>query len=599
MAEISKTRTISYANKDFDGFKRDLMRFAKAHLSGSFENFNESSPGMALLELNAYVGDVLAYYIDDSFNELRQQTARRLENVVANAKAKGYVPTGRVPARGLVHVAVELPATTVNGQLIPDDSYTPSLMKGSAFTSQNGVVYETVTDMHFSATIDRQITGSRFSSTTGLPTHFAVRKPVEVIAGETTTDSFTIGEFQRFRSVELSYSDVIEVIDVFDSDGNEWHQVDYLAQDWVFVDSDNTGDDADAVPYVMKLEATPRRFVVDRDVVTGKSTLIFGSGDGTDYDDVLVPNAADMALPFAGRSAFSPPSIDPRNFVATSTMGLGPYSTTLTVRYRVGGGSETNAAPRMIKNVSRADLSFATTGLNATTKGAVESSIACVNLTAIDGGREAETVQEIKNNSSAFFAAQSRAVTVEDYIARVMSIPQRYGKPARASVRPGFDGAIEVRVVAQDSDDAFSRATSTLKKNIATYLKKFRMMTDRVRVMDANVINLKCSFGVVISSKEDRNEVLLNCINTLSDLLDTSRMQVGQPIIVSELASAVQSVKGVISVYEMMLTPLLGGQYSRTSFDASAWLRDEILHCPPDAVFEVKFPKKDIVGSGK
>lgn len=599
MADVTKARTISYVNKDYDSFKRDLMRFAKAHHTGSFENFNESSPGMALLELNAYVGDVLAYYIDDSFNELRQQTARRLENVQANAKSKGYRPTGKVPARGKVHFAIEVPATTVNGQVVPDDSYTPVLLKGSAAVGQNGVTYETVEDCFFTASIDRQITGSQFSATTGFPTHFAMRKPIEAVAGLTKTEDFVVSEFKRFRSIELSYSDVIEVIDVFDSDGNEWREVDFLSQDWVFADDTNDSSDGADVPYVMKLEAAPRRFIVDRDVVTGKTKIVFGSGDGNSLDDALVPNAADMALPLAGRSTFTPPALDPRNFVATSAMGLGPYSTTLTVKYRIGGGRDTNADAKTIKTVSRASMAFSTTGLAALTKGAVESSIACVNLFPLDGGREAESVQEIKNNSSAFFAAQSRVVTAEDYVTRVMSLPARFGKPARAGVTVASDGVIELRMVAQAADGTFSKATSTLKKNVATYLKKYRVMTDRVRVMDAEIIDLKLDFGVVVSSKEDRNEVLLNCITTLSDALDWSRMQIGQPIIVSELEAIVQGVKGVISVYDMKFKPALGEPYSRTSIDIDAWQKDKILRCPRDAIFEVKFPKKDIVGSAK
>src|SRR5271157_1837511 len=93
--DFFKDNSIKYLNRDFKGFKRDLIRFSQAHHSGVFQDYNEASPGMALLELCAYVGDVLSFYQDMQFNELKQDTARQVDNVVSFARSLGYRPAGK------------------------------------------------------------------------------------------------------------------------------------------------------------------------------------------------------------------------------------------------------------------------------------------------------------------------------------------------------------------------------------------------------------------------------------------------------------------------------------------------------------------------
>ena len=255
MADFLKERTL---NKDFEGFKRDLMEFTKAHFSGVFQDYNEASPGMALLELNAYIGDALAFYIDRSFSELKQDTARQYDNVVSFAKSVGYTPKGNRAARGKSYMLVELPATTnQNGEVIPDNTFAPVLRKGAELGGPNGTTFETLDNVHFSSSVGRQVTGSRFDSVTGQPTHFAVRKLVDITAGQTQTDVVTVGNFEQFKTIELENDNVLEIISVTDSDGNEWYEVDYLAQETIFDSAVNNEDDASEVPYTLKLLTVP------------------------------------------------------------------------------------------------------------------------------------------------------------------------------------------------------------------------------------------------------------------------------------------------------------------------------------------------------
>jgi hypothetical protein len=603
--DVKKERIVSLTNRDFKSLKRDLINFGRAYASGSFTDYNESSPGMAILEFLAYVGDGLHFMLDQAFNE-SGEGATQLENVIALAKARGYRPQGKRPSVGTLHWAVEVPATVDSfGRVVPDDAYTPTLLKGSQGMAQNGTLFETLEDIHFTASLGREVTGSRFDSNTGMPTHFAIRKYVDVIAGKTVTETFTITEFQQFRRIDLSYEDVIEVIDVFDEEGNEWFEVDYLAQDWVFTSDTNPGDDGVSVPYVLKLQSAPRRFIVDRNIATGVTSLVFGSGDGVSYDDELIPNVASYALPLAGRRTFNSFNIDPQNFLKTRSLGLSPHNTTLTVRYRVGGGSETNVPARSVRQPIVVNLSFASTGLDPLKKGAVEASIGCINLSSMKGGGPAETIKEIKANSAAFFASQSRAVTREDIAARVLSLPSKFGAIEKVFVKPTEAGrySYDVHILSSDADGNLTTATPTLKSNLATYLKKFKMLTDGVNILDASILDIRVYFGVVVASGKNRSEVLLNCATRLQEYFRRDNMQIGQPIVVSDVVGVLQSIHGVVSVYEVSFTNVFGVtdglSYSDDRFAITDNLRDGMLICPTGAIFQVKYPTRDIVGSAR
>lgn len=598
-------RSISLLNRDFRGFKRDLLTYGKAYATGSITDYNESSPGMAMLEFAAYVGDGLSYYLDYAFNE-SGDGAVEVENVQSNAKQLGYRPLGKRPSVGTLHWAVEVPATVdLQGRVIPDDAFTPILLKGSQGVAKNGTIFETLEDVHFTASLGREVTGSAFDAVSGAPTHFAIRKQVDVVAGRTIEESFTISDFAQFRKIQLGQPDVIEIIDVFDSQENEWFQVDYLAQDWVFVNQTNLNDDADNVPYVMRLQSAPRRFIVDRDITSGISTMIFGSGDGLSYDDELVPNVAAYSLPLAGRSSLSSFSIDPQNFLRTRSLGLSPHNTTITVRYRVGGGEETNVPARAIRQAAAARLSFPSSNLDPMKKGRVEGSVGCINLSSMGGGGPPETVREIKANGAAYFAAQNRAVTREDIIARVLSIPAKFGRPEKVFVKTSEDSqfSYDVHVLSIDSEGYLTRAYPTLKSNIATYLKKFRMLTDGVNILDANILDLRCHFGILAAPGKNRSEVISNCILVLQERLRLEMMQIGQPIIISDIISLLQSVAGVVSVYELTFTNVFGVidglSYSDSRFNISDSLRDGMLICPPEAIFQMKYPSKNIIGSAR
>lgn len=601
---IKKQNIVSLLNRDFAGLKKDLIEYSKAYASGSFTDFNESSPGMTILEFCAYIGDNLNFYLDQAFKE-SGDSATQLENIQANAKMRGYRPLGKRAASGKMAVAIQVPATTDNiGNVVPSDSYTPSLLKGSQAVSKNNKFFETLEDIDFTASLGRNVTGSQFDSDTGLPTHFAIQKFVNITAGKTVTENFSINEFERFKKLELSQEDVIEIISVFDSSGNEWFEVDYLAQDWVFTSKTNENLDNSAVPYVLKLKTVPRRFIVDRDIVSNRTKLIFGSGDGVNFDDELIPNISSYSLPLAGRKSFSSISIDPVNFLNTRSLGLSPYNTIITVTYRVGGGADTNVPARSINQMSSAIFSWASTSLDAVKKGAVEGSIGCLNLESTSGGGETETIFEIKSNASAHFSSQQRIVTREDIISRVVSLPSKFGKIEKAFVENASNTlSYNIYILSSDENGNLSFASQTLKNNLVEYLKKYKILTDGINILDAKILNIKLNYGIVVDPGKNKSQILLACNRELKKYFSKEKSQIMSAIVISDIISIINNVNGVSSVYEVSFTNVFGTvstfEYSNEKFSIAEYLKDGMLMCPQRSIFEIKYPEKDIVGSAK
>ena len=75
---------INYTSKDFSTIKADLIEYTKSYFPDTYKDFNETSPGMMLIELASYVGDVLSYYIDYNYKESLPSTLYQKLNNPSN-----------------------------------------------------------------------------------------------------------------------------------------------------------------------------------------------------------------------------------------------------------------------------------------------------------------------------------------------------------------------------------------------------------------------------------------------------------------------------------------------------------------------------------
>jgi hypothetical protein len=437
----NRGKDIKYLNKDFSAFRDNLIEFSKTYFPKTNTDFTEASPGMMFIEMSSYIGDVLSYYIDDTFKESLITTAEDLENVVALAHALGYKPKVTAPATTLMSVYQIVPAVGSGILNEIDTKYLLRIRQGMEIESKDESIKFITTDIiDFSDTTDRDITVYQRDANTGEPTLYLVKKYVQAISATSKEATFEFGSYTPFQTINLSDTNIIEVYDVRDSNNNKYYEVPYLAQEMVFLDYANTELNdpdlvqfKDSVPYILKTLKTPRRFVskVNPDLST---TLQFGAGDPSASDEQLIPNLKNVGLGLPNSIKRLEESFDPTNFLKTKTYGTSPSNTSITVKYYVGGGILSNIESGQLTRITSIVYDNDYGDLNQSqiaTYNSLKNSVAVTNEIPASGGRGSETLEEIRQNALANFGSQNRAVTTKDYQVRALSMPPKYGSVSK------------------------------------------------------------------------------------------------------------------------------------------------------------------------
>lgn len=603
-----KKRALKYLNRDFESFKRDLVEHLRIYFPDTVQDFNESSVGMMLVEMVSFIGDNMSFYLDKRFNETFIETATEKKNLFKHAKQLGFKPFGKTSATGVVDGFLVVPVTASNEELIPDMRFAGTIKRGAKLKSGAGETYETLLDTDFS-TIDPRdsnLVQVADRDSDGNPTTFALKKEeIEVKAGETKTTTFSVGAYEAFKRLTIPEDDVLEILKTTDSEGNEWFEVDFLAQDTIFDGVANTGDDAEDVPFTLKLKSVPFRYETEFDIDANRTTLIFGTGDAEVFDGELIPDLGDLSLPLFGKDTFTDFFLDPQNFLKTRTLGLAPVNTTMTVQYRVGGGTITNAGAGEINTVADSTFDIGDSTLDATTVQDVGNSFSVLNSRPIQGGKDESSVEEIRALISANHASQGRAVNAEDFVARTLSMPSRFGSVFRANAKVSAlnKNAVELVVLSQNALGQVTVAPSDLKTNLKRYLSRFRMMTDAIEILDGEIINAAVNFEVLTNPDFNKTEVIASAIEDLQEFFEVEKWQINQPVNLTDIYRLLSNVEGVLSVIAIDLSNRVGNfdsrSYSTTVHNIRENTRNGIIYSKENAIIEVKFPNKDITGVAK
>jgi len=656
-------RDIKYLNKDFAKFRQNLIDYAKAYFPKTYSDFNESSPGMMFIEMASYVGDILSYYTDDTLKESLMLYAEDKENVIALASYLGYKPKVTSPAIVKLSVYQLVPATGSGSTIRPDYDYSLRIKEGMVCESNGGIIFRTTELLDFNDETDREVVVYQRDSNTNEPTQYLIKKYVNAISAELKTTSVQFGTAQQFSQIRLADTNIIDIYDVRDSNGNKWYQVPYLAQEMVYVDyptSEQTDKDLaqfkDSVSSVLKLIKTSRRFTtkVNEDNTT---SIIFGGGNSTSSDETLIPNFKNVGLGLNSSIDRLGASFDPSNFLKTKTYGQAPANTTLTVSYLVGGGVESNVASKEITRINSISFDEDTSVFGSAELALynrMKASVAIENELPGRGGRGAESIEEIRENSLANFGSQNRAVTRKDYQVRALSLPPKYGGVAKAYCAPDgeldnnspssilnnpdsleeFAGlvqslgkqnlteqqtkdelrkflsgkknnineknnpfAINLYVLGYDSSKYLTSLNKAIKENLKTYLGEYRMLTDGVNVIDGFIINIGVDFEIRVYGGYNKREVLTRCINELKDYFNIDNWTFNMAINISEIELLIAGVEGVQSVPKCEITNKCLGNYSSHSYNIQDATKGKMVYPSLDpSIFEVKFPNKDIKG---
>ena len=644
----NRGKDIKYLNKDFAEFRGNLIEFAKTYFPQTYSDFNESSPGMMFIEMASYIGDSLSYYVDDTLKESLMVHADDIENVISLAQYLGYKPKVSSPSVTTLSVYQLVPSTGTGANNTFDETYLLKIKEGMVLESSNGVSFITQDVVDFSDSTDREITIYQTDSVSGETSFYLVKKLVKVISAEIQEQKFTFGAFEPFQSISLTDTNIIDIYDVRDSNGNKFYEVPYLAQELVFVDYPNTeSNDPDlfqfksTVPYVLNTLKTSRRFVkqINPDSTT---TIQFGAGDPTANDETIIPNLKNVGLGLPNSISKLEESFDPTNFLKTKTYGTSPSNTTITVKYLVGGGVESNVKKGTITQIRNTEFEEDTTLFTPTQLAiynSAKNSIAVDNEVPATGGKGGDTIEEIRQNALANFGSQNRAVTAKDYEIRTLSMPTKFGsvakayatadgtldnnspssilsspqalneftelvmsfvekpdnqEPNRGSVKQEIQKylsgktsndneknnpfAINLYLLGYDSDKKLTNLNRAVKENLKTYLSEYKILTDGVNINDGFIINIGVEFEVITLKNYNKSEVLSNCITELQNYFNIDNWTFNNTINLSELELIVANVDGVSSVPKLKIVNKCGGQYTSNSYNIEAAIKDKILY---------------------
>ena len=636
-------KKVKYIGRDFGSIRQNLIEFAKSYYPTAYNDFNESSPGMMFIEMASYVGDMLSYYVDNQYRETLLHSAEEKKNIFKIAQSFGYKPNLSTPSSAICDITLEVPALTIDSDdYEPDLSYALKVNADSIFSSKGGRSFRLMDDVNFafSSSFDTRV-DKVSKSENDIPTHFTLTKKATLESGFKTSEDFVFSDAVKFDKIILSKDNVIEVTSVIDDDGNNWYEVPFLAQDTVFQDVENNNvnspdvsANSSAAPFLLKLIKTANRFTryIRSD---GKTELRFGAGTSTNADEEIIPNPDNVGSSLGTGLSKLDSSFDPSNFLKTKAFGQAPGNITLTVTYTYGGSQIDNVVSGEIVNLDTLATTLDDTGLDTTKVKETKERLSITNTEPATGGSGGESPEEVRQNAAAHFASQNRAVTKEDYVIRVYSLPQKYGAVAKVflvqdeqlevntqtimkrgkivkqpntSVIPN-PLALNMYVLGYDGTKKLVALNDVVKQNLRVYLSQYRLVTDAINIKDGYIVNIGVRFSIITQRGFNKNEVLLKCIEAVKKHFNTDDWQIGQPIILSDIAYKISLVDGVASVVppeddnpNKQLVVIENKYktedgYSGHVYDIQSATKDGVVYSSLDpSIFELKYPNTDIEG---
>lgn len=628
-------KDVSLLGRDFGEFRKNLIEFSKNYFPNTYNDFNESSPGMMFMEMASYVGDVLSFYTDTQLRESLLTTAEEKANLFNIVSTLGYQPKNIVPASVTLDVFQLIPAKGSGDNVRPDFDYAMTLNEGMIVgsTDFSQVEFTTVSSVDFafsSSFSPTEVSVYQIDENTNEPVYYLLKKQVRATSGKEVTKTFEFGSPKIYDKIRIVDDNIIRVKSIYDSDDDRWTRVPYLAQDTVFEQIENNEDNSTNfyqyrgnTPYLLDLNRVPKRYTT-RFEDNGTLVVQFGAGISANADEEIIPNPDNVGSALYTEHQNLDTSLDPSNFLYTKTYGAAPSNTTLTVTYVVGNGVIDNVPAKDLINV----ISSTTTlkneiNLNQAVVSFIRGSLACTNPEPAIGGKTTETDDEIRQNAMAFFGAQNRTVTREDYVMRCYAMPPQFGSVAKAYLVQDYqlenrklDGepisteipnplALNLYTLGYDNNKSVTPLNPATKYNLKNYISYHRLLTDAVNIKDAHIVNIGVSFEIIVLPEYNSNEVLLRAINRMKEYFNIDNWKINEPINLSNVYVELDKVEGVQTVVRpdrdgkggLQIYNKFNGNYSPNKYSTLTATKNGIIYPPKDpSIFEVKYPNTDIRG---
>jgi hypothetical protein len=606
--KLRQKRQRSYLGKDFDSLRDNLATYAKSYYADQIKDVSENSVAGMFIDMAAYTGDVLSYYLDYQFNELDLASATDVNNVERLVRRTGVKIGGASPAILNVNFYAIIPATVVGSSYIPNQQYLPIIRAGTQVTSNSGIVFELTEDVDFGKLDSNGNLIAAFKiyslDASGNPAKFVLKAVGICSSGRVANETFTIdSNFVPFRSITLTNQNVSEIISVSDLDGNQYYEVESLTHDVIYKSVTNKKSDSGVVEDALSVIPAPRRFISNTSRVTGKTTITFGSGNADSLDDDIIPDPSEIALPLYGsKKTFNKVSIDPNTLLQTRSLGISPTNTTISVSYRYGGGLNNNVGSGTINSITKLIHNFppSTPSSMAST---IRATFEVDNTETAVGGEDALSLEDLRALALSYANAQNRIVTKQDAAARVYTMPSNFGRVYRAGFRPNPINPLStlMYVVSRNSNGQLVLSSDTLKINLSKYLNEFRLISDAIDIVDSSIVNIRVKYTVTLNPVAVKNTTLLMINQSLKDYFNIKNFQIDQSIVTSDIMNILLNTDGVLSVsnltFENVNGVVNGTEYSDVIFNVPLNTFNGMIVPPPGGIFEVRYPDFDIIGN--
>jgi hypothetical protein len=598
-----KVVPIKYTSRDYQSIRNDLINHAKRYYPDSFRDFNEASFGSLMVDTVAYVGDILSFYLDYQVNESFLDSAIEYKNVLRLGRQMGYKFKGAGAATGMMTFYLLVSSRDAAEGIGPDLNYLPILEKGSVFGSADGNSYILIEDVNFNPTSQDLEIVAAAEDGGGKTTSWAIRAHGQVMAGQLVTDNITVGAFRRFFKTPVAGRNIIEILSVTDAEGHEYYEVEHLSQNTIYIPVTNKGTDRDTVKQIMKPVIVPRRFVIQKE--KNITFLQFGYGSEANLKSNLIADPGNASLELHGKTYVSDTSFDPFKLTKTSKFGVGPADTTLTVRYLITNGANSNASVGSVTKVVTPYFSFPKElegiTLNVSKKQNVRSSLEAINEDQIIGSVSIPSSEELKVRIFDHFATQKRAVTRQDYVSMIYNMPPKFGSIKRAAIyqdQDSFKRNLNLYIISEDSTGNLITTNSTIKNNLKTWIRSYRMINDTIDILDAKIINFGVEFTAITAKDANKIGILDTVTRLLKENFASVKMEIGEPLYVSDIYKIINLIPGVIDTIDIKIVEKVGGSYSDVDINLKSLLSADgrTITVPDNVILELKFPTRDIKG---
>ena len=591
-----------YLSVTFDEIKEKLLERAKTYYPDTYNDFNKTSFGSLMFDLVAMVGEQLNFYAQFVANEGFIEYARTGVGL-QNAARMSSVSLHHSAPRAVVHFSC--PIVVSEDQINPDSTGVYTILKGALCTGPGNQIVETQQDIVIRPTIDvnHSSVTTQYNEDGGRPLVYYVEKPCACIAGEVRRFVVDIETYEGVLSIKIPDTTCTDIMSVIDSEGNRYYEVDSLG-----LNSVETGIryfDADTNTPVEKMidMPVPRRFQVKEE---GAHKLIeFGQGSEPTLKIKDVPyTSAELFLNKQAHSHVTSREITRNRYLENDRYGVAPKNTTLTITYRSVDTENSNIPIAAINTLLEAEIVFEDeSGFGESNMTFVRNNIVCNNGEPFNGVTRFQSTKEIAMTCKAAAGAQGRAVTERDIVSMCYVMPNNFGQITKASVSRdalGLRRMLNLYCISEDGDKNLEKASSLVKENLKKWLSSVKMVTDRIDIFDAQILNIGLNLDITLKDKSEANTAMSKIREFLFDEITLTTPEIGQAFSIGEIEQILGTMPIVQRVNKVQVSVKNGTGYSSTRFDIMPNTAPDgsMIYMPQDFIWEIKKPT-DIIGTIK